>query len=58
MIQGVHKFNVNSDFVFSQEVYFMCVYIIFWVEKGTLYFKICYYFREKIFKKKLKVQHK
>lgn len=46
------QFNVNSDFVFSQGVYFMCVYIIFWVEKGTL--KSVIISEKKIFKKSLK----
>lgn len=46
------QFNVNSDFVFSQGVYFMCVYIIFGVEKGTL--KSVIISEKKIFKKSLK----
>lgn len=46
------QFNVNSDFVFSQGMYFMCVYIIFWVEKGTL--KSVIISEKKIFKKSLK----
>lgn len=46
------QFNVNSDFVFSQGVYFMCVYIIYWVEKGTL--KSVIISEKKIFKKSLK----
>lgn len=50
------QFNVNSDFVFSQGVYFMCVYIIFWVEKGTL--KSVIISEKKNIKKELIVQHK
>lgn len=51
MIQGVHNSMSILTLSFRREVT-LCVYIIFWVEKGTL--KSVIISEKKIFKKSLK----